>query len=159
MRLFPRPRLETERRRAGATGPFLLINALRETFYSPSSGVRGSSTSLPFLVPCGPAWLPDRWWNSASDCATILALQARPFTEWGHMPLSFAVDIRQLFRDAPDIEAMKRYGLDVSSYEQVKEKAPEIYATFEDGSMRCDEHWPKDNVALFKRWMDEGMAA
>ena len=42
------------------------------------------------------------------------------------MPLSFAVDIRQLFRDAPDIEAMKRYGLDLSSYEQVKEKAPEI---------------------------------
>src|SRR5205807_5319746 len=109
---------------------------------SPSSGVRGSSTSLPFLVPCGPAWLPDRWWNSASDCATILALQARPFTEWGHMPLSFAVDI-----------------LDLSSYEQVKEKAPEIYATLEDGSMRCDEHWPKDNVGLFKRWMDEGMAA
>jgi len=25
--------------------------------------------------------------------------------------------------------------------------------------MRCDEHWPKDNVGLFKRWMDEGMAA
>ena len=75
------------------------------------------------------------------------------------MPLSFAVDIRQLFRDAPDIEAMKRYGLDLSSYEQVKEKAPEINATLEDGSMRCDEHWPKDNVALFKRWMDEGMAA
>ena len=47
---------------------------------------------------------------------------------------------------------MKRYGLDLSSYEQVKEKAPEIYATLEDGSMRCDEHWPKDNVALFKRW-------
>ena len=77
----------------------------------------------------------------------------------GDMPLSFAVDIRQLFRDAPDIEAMKRYGLDLSSYEQVKEKAPEIYATLEDGSMRCDEHWPKDNVGLFKRWMDEGMAA
>jgi len=25
--------------------------------------------------------------------------------------------------------------------------------------MPCDEPWPKDNVALFKRWMDEGMAA
>src|SRR5205823_12520237 len=59
----------------------------------------------------------------------------------------------------PDIEAMKRYGLDLSSYEQVKEKAPEICATLEDGSMRCDEHWPKDKVGLFKRWMDEGMAA
>jgi len=75
------------------------------------------------------------------------------------MTLSFAADIRPLFRDAPDLEAMKRYGLDLSSYEQVKEKAQEIYATLEDGSMPCDEPWPKDNVALFKRWMDEGMAA
>jgi len=75
------------------------------------------------------------------------------------MTLSFAADIRPLFRDAPDLEAMKRYGLDLSSYEQVKEKALEIYATLDDGSMPCDEPWPKDNVALFKRWMDEGMAA
>jgi hypothetical protein len=29
----------------------------------------------------------------------------------------------------------------------------------EDGSMPCDESWPKDRVALFKRWIDEGMAA
>jgi len=28
---------------------------------------------------------------------------------------SFAADIRPLFRDAPDIEAMKRYWLDLSS--------------------------------------------
>ena len=34
-----------------------------------------------------------------------------------------------------------------------------IYATLDDGSMPCDEPWPKDNVALFTRWMDEGMAA
>src|SRR5438876_2118025 len=34
---------------------------------SPSSNARGSSISLPFLVPCGPAWLADRWWNSVSD--------------------------------------------------------------------------------------------
>ena len=34
-----------------------------------------------------------------------------------------------------------------------------IYATLDDGSMPCDEPWPKENVALFKRWMDEGMAA
>jgi len=37
---------------------------------------------------------------------------------------------------------MKRYGLDLSSYEQA-----------------ALEPWPKDNVALFKRWMDEGLAA
>src|SRR5207249_11939196 len=80
------------------------------------------------------------------------------------MPLSFAVDIRQLFRDAPDIEAMKRYGLDVSSYEQVKEKAPEIYATFEDGSMRCDGTgrritWRCSNAGWTKAWPPELISA
>jgi hypothetical protein len=75
-----------------------------------------------------------------------------------HMALSFANDIRRLFRDT-DVETMKDFGLDLSSYEQVKEKAPEIYAAVEDGSMPCDEPWPKNEVALFKRWMDEGMAA
>ena len=75
------------------------------------------------------------------------------------MPLSFAADILPLFRDEPDIAAMKRFGLDLSSYEQVKEKAREIYGTLEDGSMPCDDPWPKDRIALFKRWMDEGMAA
>jgi hypothetical protein len=75
------------------------------------------------------------------------------------MPLSFAADIRPLFRDEPDIVAMKRYGLDLSSYAEVKEKAQAIYDTLEDGSMPCDNRWPETKVALFKRWMDEGMAA
>jgi hypothetical protein len=74
------------------------------------------------------------------------------------MPVSFSSHIRPFFRDS-DVETMKRFGLDLSSYDQVKEKASEIFVTLEDGSMPCDEPWPKDNVALFKRWMDEGMAA
>lgn len=75
------------------------------------------------------------------------------------MALSFAADIRSLFRDDPDIKAMTRFGLNLSSYEEVMAKAQEIYASLEGGSMPCDEPWPKDDVALFKRWMDEGMAA
>ncbi|HEY3039564.1 MAG TPA: hypothetical protein VGJ66_12575 [Pyrinomonadaceae bacterium] len=74
-------------------------------------------------------------------------------------PLSFAADIRPLFRDDPDVETMKGFGLDLASYAEVKEKAKEIYATFEDGSMPCDEPWSKEDLALFKRWMDEGMGA
>lgn len=74
------------------------------------------------------------------------------------MALSFSSDIRRLFRDT-DVETMKRFGLDLSSYNQVKEKASEIYATLKEGSMPCDQPWPNDEVALFKRWMDEGMAA
>jgi len=34
---------------------------------------------------------------------------------------------------------MKEYGLDLSSYEEVRPRAEEIYARLEDGSMPCDE--------------------
>ena len=74
------------------------------------------------------------------------------------MALSYKTDIRPLFRDTPDVSAMKRYGLDLSSYDEVKAKANEIYAALEDGSMPCDGPWPAEQVALFKCWMDEGMA-
>lgn len=74
------------------------------------------------------------------------------------MALSFAKDIRPLFRDDPDVSSMKDYGLDLSSYSHVKTKAQSIYATLGDGSMPCDGAWPADRIALFKKWMDEGMA-
>ena len=44
------------------------------------------------------------------------------------MSVSFASDIRPLFRDSPDIDSMQGYGLNLSSYEEVKARAPEIYA-------------------------------
>jgi hypothetical protein len=74
------------------------------------------------------------------------------------MAVSFAADIRPLFRDSPDIDSMKEYGLDLSSYEVVRAKSGAIYASLEDGSMPCDGPWPEPQVKLFKRWMDEGMA-
>ncbi len=74
------------------------------------------------------------------------------------MALSFAADIRPMFRDEPDVEAMKSFGLDLSSYDDVKKNAEGIYSRLEDGSMPCDGEWPKDQIAKFKQWMDEGMA-
>jgi hypothetical protein len=74
------------------------------------------------------------------------------------MALSFATDIRPLFRDTPDVDSMKPMGLDLSSYDDVKAQAAAIYAVVEDGSMPCDGPWPEEQVSLFKRWMDEGMA-
>ena len=73
------------------------------------------------------------------------------------MALSFAKDIRPLFRDTPDVDSMKEYGLDLSSYTEVRAQAEEIYARLADGSMPCDRAWTQEQVALFKRWMDEGM--
>lgn len=74
------------------------------------------------------------------------------------MALSFAKDIRPLFRDTPDVDSMKEYGLDLSSYVEVVAGAENIYARLADGSMPCDGAWPPEQLALFKRWMDEGMA-
>jgi len=44
------------------------------------------------------------------------------------MSVSFATGIRPLFRDSPDIDSMQGYGLDLSSYEEVKARASEIYS-------------------------------
>ena len=74
------------------------------------------------------------------------------------MALSFAKNIRPLFRDTPDVDSMKDYGLDLSSFEDVKAHAKVIYERLLDESMPCDEPWPKEQIAMFKQWMDEGMA-
>jgi hypothetical protein len=72
------------------------------------------------------------------------------------VPLSFATNIRPLFRDA-DVDAMQALGLDLSSYDEVKARASEIYDRLEDGSMPCDDAWPAEVLALFRRWINEGM--
>ncbi len=74
------------------------------------------------------------------------------------MALSFGNDIRPMFRDDPDVEAMKPFGLDLSSYDDVRSQAGSILERLEDGSMPCDEPWSKEQIAKFKQWMDEGMA-
>jgi hypothetical protein len=70
--------------------------------------------------------------------------------------LSFARDIRPLFRDE-DVEAM-RYAFDLSQHEDVRANAQGIYERLADGSMPCDGAWPADQIALFRRWVDEGSA-
>jgi hypothetical protein len=74
------------------------------------------------------------------------------------MALSFAKDIRPMFRDTPDVDTMKDFGLDLGSLADVKAQAEEIYSRVLDGRMPCDEAWPKDQVARFKQWMEQGMA-
>jgi hypothetical protein len=94
----------------------------------------------------------------AAICYFAVRLSRRRFNLRFLMPVSFAKDIRPLFRDDPDVSSMKGYGLDLSSYYDVKTKAQAIYATLLDGSMPCDGAWPADRIALFKKWMEEGMA-
>lgn len=73
------------------------------------------------------------------------------------MAVSFSNHIRPLFRDDIDVESMKAYGMDLSSYDDVKKHAAEILRTVDEGSMPCDMQWMAEQVALFQQWMDDGM--
>jgi hypothetical protein len=73
--------------------------------------------------------------------------------------LSFAHDIQPMFREK-DIQAMKdASNFDLSKYEDVKARAPDIYEQVSDGSMPCDGAWSAQQIATFKQWIDEGMDA
>jgi len=72
-------------------------------------------------------------------------------------PVSFAADIRPLFR-ASDREAM-RGAFDLFSRDEVLAQADAIAARLRDGTMPCDAPRPSENVALFDRWVAQGGTA
>ncbi len=69
--------------------------------------------------------------------------------------LSFAADIRPLFRSY-DVESMKPNGIDLSSYEDVKKHAQDIYARLSAKEMPCDGSWNDSDLEKFKEWIDSG---
>lgn len=74
------------------------------------------------------------------------------------MAVSYAKDIRPLFREM-DIEEMIVNGpFDLSKYEDVKKHAQSIFQRLSDGDMPCDTSWSAANVQKFKEWMDGGMS-
>jgi hypothetical protein len=76
------------------------------------------------------------------------------------MALSFAVDIRPLFREE-DIECMQGMGVDLgdAAWMCVPANAQSVYERVADGSMPPDEAWSQEKVSLFKSWMDAGCPA
>ena len=74
------------------------------------------------------------------------------------MPLSYAKDIRPLFRIDPDISCMRRRGvlLDDAGWMCQQSNAQRVYDQVSSGSMPMDGPWPKLWVVTFKQWMDEG---
>jgi hypothetical protein len=69
--------------------------------------------------------------------------------------LSFERDIGPLFRP-DDVDAMS-FAFDLSSYDNVRENAEEIYARLVDGTMPCDGPWPEEDIERFRRWIDAAM--
>jgi CDGSH-type Zn-finger protein/truncated hemoglobin YjbI len=72
-------------------------------------------------------------------------------------PISFASHIQPLFR-SKDRQSMA-FAFDLWSYDAVKEHAQAIVGRLRAGTMPCDGAWAEEKVALFQRWIDEGMPA
>jgi hypothetical protein len=50
-----------------------------------------------------------------------------------------------------------RGSFDLWSYTDVQTQAAAIAARVKDGSMPCDGAWPPGQIALFERWIENGM--
>ena len=70
---------------------------------------------------------------------------------------SFEMDIEPLFSQR-DQEAMLVM-FDLWDVEDVRSHADAILEQVESGRMPCYGAWDQEQVALFRRWMDGGMAA
>lgn len=69
--------------------------------------------------------------------------------------MKFRDDIRPLFREEDREEML--YAFDLWEYTDVKEYSASILDRVEDGTMPCDEPWPRERVALFAEWIKVGM--
>jgi len=76
------------------------------------------------------------------------------------MALSYAADIRPLFRDG-DIECMKPAGvhLDDAAWMSVPANAQHVLHAVSSGKMPPDAPWPKERVTLLQQWIDAGYPA
>ena len=72
--------------------------------------------------------------------------------------ISFATQIRPLFRDRDVTAMLKARRIDLSSYQDVSSRANDILDRLSQGDMPCDGAWPPENVNIFKQWIADGKA-
>jgi hypothetical protein len=94
-------------------------------------------------------------WGAVSRFATDGAPARATATE--DEPIHFEEHIKPLFREH-DREAM-RFALDLWALDDVSAHADAILDRLAAGTMPCDEAWPAERVAVFRRWIDAGKPA
>jgi hypothetical protein len=80
--------------------------------------------------------------------------RGKPVTQPAEPPVSFATEIRPLFRER-DRESME-FAFDLWDIEDVRAYADDILGRLQDGTMPCDTTWSREQVALFVRWIETG---
>jgi hypothetical protein len=91
-------------------------------------------------------------WGATSRFATGLEETGPPARE--DQLMRFEGDIKPLFREV-DRTAM-RFAFDLWSPDDVSTYADAILARLEAGTMPCDDAWPAERVAVFRRWIEAG---
>ena len=79
-------------------------------------------------------------------------------THEGTAGLSFETDVKPLFRERDRSTMLGIAKFDLWSRDDVAEHSEAILRRLEDGSMPCDKSWPEEDVAVFRRWVEGGMA-
>lgn len=74
-----------------------------------------------------------------------------------HEQLSFERDVRPLFRERDRGSMLDVANFDLWLRDDVAEHSQAILERLENGSMPCDQSWPAERIAVFRRWMDAGM--
>lgn len=77
-----------------------------------------------------------------------------PGTSTQEPQVRFTVDIRPLFRER-DRDSMRGH-FDLWSRDDVLAHGQAIEGRLKEGTMPCDGAWPKEQVALFERWLAQG---
>ena len=70
--------------------------------------------------------------------------------------LSFEQDVKPLFRERDRATMLSVAKFDLWEHDDVAGRSSAILGRLEDGSMPCDQAWPDDQVAVFRRWIDAG---
>lgn len=73
--------------------------------------------------------------------------------------MSFERDVRPLFRERDRGSMLRVAQFDLWKREDVAEHSQDILKRLQDGSMPCDQAWPDDQIAVFRRWVEAGMPA
>jgi hypothetical protein len=73
--------------------------------------------------------------------------------------LSFERDVRPLFRERDRGSMLRIANFDLWARDDVADHSQAILERLENGSMPCDQSWPEEQVALFRRWVESGMPA
>ena len=73
--------------------------------------------------------------------------------------ISFERDVRPLFRERDRGAMLGVANFDLWKLDDVADRSQDILERLESGSMPCDQAWPDDRIAVFRRWVEAGKPA